>query len=255
MLIMDDRENDLLIHKIIVRMGDAEHDAKGIVKVKRLVSADYIIGKVGIEAKEINDLYHSIMGHGRSRTIIAQLSDLQENFEKPMLVVYGTQLKPFIPGNRRPNRQIIAQEHKKMQAVIKKFKMDFLMKFPKIQFMQLESMDDFVDFLGATHKYVRIRNHMTSAEPEEVSRVKSRSPFTHPSIAALSSIHGITDRMAHDLLIEFGSLRHILRLKTSQRKLMAIAGIGRTRAQAILALRNPYPDQPTEKNYRPKAMD
>ena len=71
MLIMDDRENDLLKHKFYVAMG--KHDEGGHVKVKRLISADYIIGEIGIEAKEINDLYHSIMGHCRSRTIVVQL--------------------------------------------------------------------------------------------------------------------------------------------------------------------------------------
>lgn len=244
---MDDRENDLLIHKVIAKMGDADYDPRGIVKVKRLVSADYIINEIGIEAKEINDLYGSILGRGRSRTIVAQLNDLQNNFERPMLVVYGTKLKPFIPGGRRPSRAELAQEMKKMTAVIKKFKNDFVVKFPKIQFMQLETMDDFVDFLHSTHQQLVFRNRSVKA-PEEISKIKSRSPNIHPSIAALSSISGISDRMAHDLLTEFGSLRHILRLRTSQKKLMEIEGIGRQRAKAILALRDPYPDQPQPKN-------
>ena len=100
MLIVDDRENDLLKHKLLVAMG--EH-----VKVKRLISADYIIGEIGIEAKEINDLYHSIMGHGRSRTIVGQLHDLNESFERPMLVVYNTKLKPYVRGG---DRSAIARE-------------------------------------------------------------------------------------------------------------------------------------------------
>ena len=235
MLVVDDRENDLLIHKLLARLGDADHDSRGLAKVKRLTAGDYIIGEVGIEAKEINDLYHSIMGHGRSRTIVGQLYDLQQNFEKPMLIVYGTKLKPFIPGNRRPNRAEIAKEMKKMQAVIKKFKQDFLIQFPDIQFMHLETMDDFVDFLANLHHKLRMRQKVS--EPVEISRIKSRSPHIHPAVAALSSITGITDRMAHDLLKEFGSLRHILRLRTSQKKLMETQGIGRTRAKNILALR------------------
>ena len=57
---VDDRENDLVKHKLIARMGDRKTDPKGAVEIKRLTVADYVIGDWGIEAKEINDLYHSI---------------------------------------------------------------------------------------------------------------------------------------------------------------------------------------------------
>ena len=236
MLVIDDRENDILKHKILARMGE-------LSKVKRLASADYIIGEVGIEAKEINDLYHSVLGHGRKRTIVGQLMDLQRSFERPMLVVYGSQLKPFIPGNRRPNRQDLAREISKMQRINRKFKMDFPIRFPKIQFMQLDTMDDFVEFLVNMHQQMRIRPGTTVAEPEESSRIKSRSGVD-PRVAALSSIEGVTDRVAHDLLAHFGSLPRILRARTSQRALMEVGGIGRVKAKRILTLRDRYPDQP-----------
>lgn len=238
MLVVDDRENDLLIHKLYASMG--KHDEGGHVKVKRLPSADYIIGEIGIEAKEINDLYHSIMGHGRSRTIIGQLVDLQESFERPMLVVYGTKLKPYIPG-RRPNRVEIAKEMRKMQAVIKKFKQNFVIQFPNIQFMELSSMDDMVDWLSSVHHNLRIRRKPI-AEPAETTRRSNRKVDLR--VKVLSAIDGISERAAHDLLAEFGSIPRLLRSRTSQRKLMEIEGIGRKRAKAILSLRERYPDQP-----------
>jgi ERCC4-type nuclease len=242
MLIVDDRENDLLIHKLYASMGN--HDDGGHVKVKRLQSADYIIGEIGIEAKEINDLYHSIMGHGRSRTIVGQLMDLQENFERPMLVVYGTQLKPYIPGGR-PNRQQIAREIKKMNAVIKKFKQNLIIQFPNIQYMELPSMDDMVDWLSSVHHNLRIRR-MPVAEPRE--KTKSSNRKIDLRVRVLSAIDGISERAAHDLLTEFGSIPRLLRSRTSQRKLMEIDGIGRKRAKAILSLRERYPDQPESKD-------
>ncbi len=58
MLVIDDRENEIVIEKIQRRMVND-------CVVKRLISGDYIIGDMGIEAKEINDLYRSIMGFGR----------------------------------------------------------------------------------------------------------------------------------------------------------------------------------------------
>ncbi len=231
MLVVDDRENDLLKHKLLVAMGDH-------VKVKRLKSADYIIGEIGIEAKEINDLYHSIMGHGRSRTIMGQLHELNDTFEKPMLVVYNTKLKPYVRGG---NRSAVAREHKKMQAVIKKFKQTFCVMFPNIQYMEVPSMDDFVDWLNAMHHNLRIRGISTS-EPPEIQKKAVRGVDSR--IAALTAIEGISERAAHDLLTEFGSLPRILRARTSQRMLMQIDGIGRKRAKAILSLRERYPDQP-----------
>ena len=184
MLVVDDRENDLLKHKLYVAMG--KHDEGGHVKVKRLISADYIIGEIGIEAKEINDLYHSIMGHGRSRTIVGQLYDLNKNFERPMLVVYNTKLKPYVRGG---NRVAIAREMKKMQAVIKKFKQNLFIQFPNIQYMELSSMDEFVDWLSAMHHNLRVRN-MKVAEPKEIASRGNRN--VDPRVAALASIEGVS---------------------------------------------------------------
>ena len=233
MLIVDDRENDLLKHKLLVAMG--EH-----VKVKRLISADYIIGEIGIEAKEINDLYHSIMGHGRSRTIVGQLHDLNESFERPMLVVYNTKLKPYVRGG---DRSAIAREMRKMHAVIKKFKQTFAIQFPNIQYMELSSMDEFVDWLNAMHHNLRIRK-ISTAEPAELAKKSNRN--VDPRVAVLSAIEGVSERAAHDLLAHFGSIPRILRSRTSQRMLMGIDGIGRKRAKAILSLRETYLDTQSE---------
>jgi ERCC4-type nuclease len=239
-IVIDDRENDLLIHKMLALNG--KHGEGGNVHVKRLISADYIMGEIGIEAKEINDLYHSILGHGRSRTIVGQLTDLQANFERPMLVVYGTKLKPYVRGG---GRQAIAREMKKMRAVIKKFKQNFLIQFPNIQYMELSSMDEMADWLTAMHVNMRVKGISTAAPAEPTRKPKSRK--VDPRVQVLASIEGVSERAAHDLLTEFGSIPRILRSRTSQRMLMQIDGIGRKRAKAILKLRERYPDQPTKK--------
>lgn len=240
MLIVDDRENDLLIHKLYSVMGKKEDG--GHVFVKRLTSADYIMGEIGIEAKEINDLYHSILGHGRSRTIMGQLTDLVNNFERPMLVVYGTKLKPYVKGG---GRLAIAREMKKMAAVIKKFKQNLYLAFPRIQYMELSTMDEMVDWLSSMHHNMRVRGFST-AMPTEV--VKKSNRKIDPRVAAISSIEGVSERAAHDLLTEFGSIPRILRSRTSQRQLMRVEGIGRKRAKDILQLRDKYPDQPDDTN-------
>ena len=87
---------------------------------------------------------------------------------------------------------------------------------------------------------MRVRR-INTKEPKEYAR---KNVTADPRVAALSALEGISERAAHDLLTEFGSLPKILRSRTSQRKLMEIDGIGRKRAKTILRLRERYPDQP-----------
>ena len=56
MLLIDDRENPKVINKLLMRLGEEN------TQVLRMASSDYRIGSWGIEAKEINDLYRSILG-------------------------------------------------------------------------------------------------------------------------------------------------------------------------------------------------
>ena len=67
MLYIDDRENPVVSKAIVAILGDREVDGKGNSVVKRLSTGDYVMGKWGIEAKEINDLYRTILGIGRNR--------------------------------------------------------------------------------------------------------------------------------------------------------------------------------------------
>ena len=235
MILIDDRENEKLVHKMLIRGGDANQSSDGISKVARLDSADYIIGNIGIEAKEINDLYRSILGIGRTRTIVAQLRDLEEAFENPMLVVYGTKMKPWVPGGR-PTAQAVAKEISKMRSVIKSFKISFYSRFPNIKFMELLTMDDFVDFIITMHTNHLISNRLGKV-PEEV-RITQTSDLD-PRVKVLSSIQGITPHMAQELLRKFGTIPKILNKRTSQKSIMEVKGIGREKAKRILSLREP----------------
>jgi len=226
MLLIDDRENDKVINKLLMRMGKNE------VKVCRMKASDYTMGTWGIEAKEINDLYRSIMGFGRTRTIVDQLHDLQESCENPFLVVYGTELKPYIPG-RRPNAKLISVEMTRMKKVIKQFKTLFYQRFPKIKYMEVATMDDFVEWLVVNHTQqgmAQTRHAYKEQKAIQKSELDSR-------IQILSSVEGITVGQAEALLEKFGSIPNILRGKTTQKQLMEIHGINRRKARAILSLR------------------
>ena len=230
MLLIDDRENPVIIQKTLATMGDATISSQGQAKVQRMKSGDYVIGACGIEAKEINDLYHSILGHGRSRTIVGQLIELQETFDEPMLVVYGKKLTPRING-RRIGGQAAVREIARMVAVIRKFKQEFYANFPKIRYMEFDSMDEMVSFLQHYHFQKQIAGVATP-------KIKAAKSHVDDRIAVLSAIKGVSVKNAQDLLGVFGSIPRILRSRTTQKELMAVPGIGRAKAKAILALRN-----------------
>lgn len=238
MLLIDDRENPKVVNKILMRLGDWSQDNKnGKAKVKRMISADYGIGQWGIEAKEINDLYRSIIGSGRTRTIVDQLRDLEENWDNPMLVVYGTKLKPYVHG--RPNAQRMAIEMTKMKKVISRFKLTFYQRFPKIKYMELTSMDEFVDWLIINHTQMMLDGGAQINRLPDFVRKQNSKP-SDDRVAVLSSVSGVTPAMAVDLLQHFGSLPKVLHSRQTQKSLMEVKGIGRTKAKKILALRDKF---------------
>jgi ERCC4-type nuclease len=232
-VVIDDRENPKVINKMLVAFGDRKYNPAGQAEVKRLKAADYILGDIGIEAKEINDLWQSILGIGRSRTIYAQLADLCEAFERPMLVVYGTKITVYQrPGAPRQNpRQVHARAHN----VIKSFKQELYHRFPKIQFMQLNSMDEFVEYIAKVHHLQAIGQRLTV--PNEVRKLSSK---VDPRVACLAALPGLTTIHAEAILKKYGSIPKLLRAKTTQSSLMEIDGIGRKKAQTILSLRDLY---------------
>ena len=238
MLVIDDRENEKVQNKILLRMGLWPDNPKGLAKVARLKSADYVIGQWGIEAKEINDLYRSIMGFGRTRTIVDQLRDLEENFEKPFLIVYGTKLKPYVQG--RPNAQRMAIEMARMVKVIEKFKLTFYQRFPKIRFMQLDSMDAFVDYLVVNHTQLSVNGQSGITNIPDFVKKAGQEKKQDGRVKVLTSIAGITPTMAVDLLQKFGSLPQILHSRRTQKDLMEIKCIGRSKAKKILYLRTKF---------------
>tara|TARA_R100000458_G_C8264925_1_gene240082 strand:- start:1121 stop:1822 length:702 start_codon:yes stop_codon:yes gene_type:complete len=232
MLYIDDRENERLQHKLIAALGDAKYSTKGKASVKRLSVGDYALGDWLIEAKEINDLYKSILGVGRNgRTIVNQLVDLCQSTDTPILAVYGTQLKPYF--RKRAGPKIVAAEKAKMRRVIKSFKMTLYVRFPNIRLIELSTMDDFVEWLTVSHTRKEIEKSISPHKKNKTINSDSR-------IAALSGISGITETMAKEILDEFGSLTELLRKRTNQKRLMKVRGIGRGIAKRLLDLREDW---------------
>jgi len=234
MLLIDHRENPKLIHKLLVKLGDADKDERGHARTLQMTSGDYVLGDWGIEAKEINDLYNSILGIGRTRTIVAQLHDLCETFDKPFLVVYNRELKPWFHG-RRPSARELSEERKRMATVIKSFKMTMHQRFPKLHFLQLNTMDDFVDWLYTNHR----QNTIAKVKPPIEHQPKPVIRHHDSRIKTLMNC-GVTAEQAEKLLLKYSSIPILLRKNTKQKDMMKCARITRKQAKRILALRDTF---------------
>ena len=214
-------------------MGNKKDNPKGQCMVKRLQYGDYVIGQFGVEAKEINDLYRSILGIGRNgRTIKHQLHELCEIYETPILAVYNTQLKPYFHG-RKPKRNEIAREILKQQQVIKSFKMNLYSNFPKIRLIEFNNMDDFVYWLGVLNTQHTINKRMRP-------KIDSERRIDDPRLLALMGINGCTERIAEDLLEEFGSIRNMLKSKVKLSDFRKVKGVGLVLARRLRHLRQSW---------------
>jgi hypothetical protein len=168
LLVVDHRENEKVIHKLFMRLGDAKNDPEGKVWVCGLKTGDYIIGDWIIEAKEINDLAGSILGTGRSNTVAAQLKKMVKANEEKLnwLVVYGETdgLKPWVHRRMGKKRKQNMKQDKVLAKIrqkenIRTFKRSFCLRFPEVRYFQLENMDDFVDWIVEQYTQKVLMNH------------------------------------------------------------------------------------------------
>ena len=233
MIYADDRENEKLLHKLYLAAGNKKTDPKGEVMVKRMPHGDYQIGEWLIEAKEINDLYRTILGIGRNgRTINHQLSEMCEVSEYPFLAIYNTQLKPYFRG-RKAKAAEMSREIARMHRVIKSFKMVAYSHFPKLRIIEFATMDDFVEWLSVSHLKKQIGKSLTVPK-------RTKHLPTDPRLLALMGVQGITEEIATALLLKYGSIPNMLKTKVRIKDLMKIRGIGRVTARRIKELRTEW---------------
>ena len=118
--------------------------------------------------------------------------------------------------------------------------MNYFQRFPNIKYMELATMDEFVNFLVMNHHQIDIKGKIgVSKLPSSIQKEIAKKKLD-PRIQILSSIDGITVRHAEDLLEKFGSIPKILAARTTQKSIMEIEGIGREKARRILSLRDLY---------------
>ena len=99
MIIIDSNEasKNPDIHKLL--------DSKMEVKVQSLPSADYALTKgIGIERKEMSDLYNSVRYDNR---LFDQLGRLTEDYERPILLVEGYLTTPYAKNGYRSYNNVM----------------------------------------------------------------------------------------------------------------------------------------------------
>ena len=127
-----------------------------------------------------------------------------------------------------------------MKKVIQQFKMNFYQRFPNIQYMELATMNEFVDFLVMNHHQINVKSKIgVSKLPLDIQKDIVKTNLD-PRIKILSSLDGITPRPAEDLLEKFGSIPKLLSARTTQKSVMEVEGLGREKAKRILGLRDNY---------------
>lgn len=91
-IIADKREKNSLVI--------AELNEEGIsVEMKQLEVADYLISKdIAVERKTVNDFITSML----NKRLFKQLSDLKENYSKPLLIIEGIEEQDIYKSDRHP---------------------------------------------------------------------------------------------------------------------------------------------------------
>ena len=102
--------------------------------------------------------------------------------------------------------------------------------------MEFLTKEDFIEWLIINHAQIKTNKKMMDLPSDLKGRLKKTS--SDQRIAVLSSVNGVSVDNAENLLKRFGSLPRILHSRQTQKALMEVNGIGRTKAKNILSLRD-----------------
>lgn len=227
---IDDRE-----HQTRIKWLQARRDLT--VNVERLQVSDYTYGDVGIEFKEISDFINSVT----KRYLFRQLSELEENFDKPILVIAGnindylTNLRKNIPKYRymkRPQWEGVAASkrklfHSTLDSIAKKRRVGVLL-FPT-ETAALEWMHQSI-----TRTYSE-GTKKPSGRPILTKKNSDRTPEMEAE-DALCALTGVGRGSAKNILKHFGSLKHVINATVEE--LVEVEGLGKVGAERLVGIFN-----------------
>ncbi|MBS3155134.1 hypothetical protein J4404_01405 [Candidatus Woesearchaeota archaeon] len=198
MLIVDHREREII--KELYRR-------KISFEIKQLITADFIIGYVGIERKTQQDFLNSIID-GR---LISQLIELKENVDVPLLIIEGEE-NIYSLRNMHPNA---------IRGMLASIAIDY--NIPVIYTRNANDTCSLIESIIKRFEKGKIR----------IPLLKKRKPLTLKERQELiiESFPGIGPTLAKSLLQEFKSVKKII--NTNEEKLQKIDKLGPKKASEI----------------------
>jgi Fanconi anemia group M protein len=180
------------------------------VETAVLQVGDYVVGdRVGIERKAVADLHRSI----RDRRLWTQVAALRADLRRAYLVVEGRSIDAGCISRAGIRASLLAVSELGVVVVLSADQVDSALWIWRIA----------------------CRHGGTGARPATRSARRGR----RPSIAVLSAVPGISPSLALALEAAFGSVAGVAR--ASRQELMAIPGIGATRATSLQRALNGLP--------------
>ena len=211
-LFIDNRERSGL-ETLIKRHADK---AKIEWEVKQNLITDYAYGQIGIEAKTIQDYFQSLQsGHLQS-----QLENLDDNYQRMILVIHGTIDKYVGLMRKRGNKTPYPRIEAMFIGSLARFDVDF-----DLTIMHFDSS-------SAAARWIvkRCEKDGTIGSASTFRRMR-RTTSEDLRIDGLRAM-GCSEAIARKLLENFGSLMEIG--SASLKELMKLEGVGKIRAKAIM---------------------
>ena len=218
-LIIDSRENSTLS-----RLVEKKANGMGILNEKKwLEVGDYVIGTVCFEAKSAVDFMQSVL----NKRIWTQVDNMDKWYHKNFVVIYGSledalsNMKYITNFNDNSNPQQIRNTYRlKFRGAIGRLRLDY-----DINVIWRDRVEDVVDEIITIAKMAPIERKMINPS------IPTRTATDDVRIDMLTTIKGVSEKKAKDLLKEHGCIMEIGDCNLNE--LTIVKGIGSTVADRI----------------------
>ena len=223
-LIIDSRENSDFSSEVIRKANRINV----LNKKEFLEIGDYVIGDACFEAKSAQDFLQSIM----NKRIWTQVDNMDKNYTNSFVVVYGTAEKAVVKvmkyiklDSNQSRQQMKNKLMLQFRGAIGRLRLDY-----GINVIWRDTVEDAAEELVTLAKMIPVQRNIIT--PTTLKRVATHDV----RVDMLTTIKGISNTKAEELLKEYGCIMEIGDCKPSE--ITIIKGIGKTVADRILNILN-----------------
>ena len=224
MLVIDSRENSDFSSEVIRKANRINV----LNKKEWLEVGDYVIGDACFEAKSAQDFLQSIM----NKRIWTQVDNMDKNYNNSFVVVYGTAEKAVVKvmkyiklDSNQSRQQMKNKLMLQFRGAIGRLRLDY-----GINVIWRDTVEDAAEELVTLAKMIPVQRNIIT--PTTLKRVATHDV----RVDMLTTIKGISNTKAEELLKEYGCIMEIGDCKPSE--ITIIKGIGKTVADRILNILN-----------------